>query len=210
MKRTLTMAAAAGLMMMSSASFADDSAAERLTTLLKPLNSYSADFEQHIVNEQGASQQDSSGHMWLSRPGRFRWEVNSPYRQVVVSNGQKVYMYDPDLEQVTIRPLDERVTHTPALLLSGQASELTENYSVSRRQQGGTEIFSLTPKSNDSLFEGMELTFRGDTLSGLDLSDSTGQRTDITFSNQTPNERISPDTFNFKVPDGADVIREGQ
>ena len=210
MKFSNVMTAGLTALLISPLASADTNDVERLTRLLQPLNSYSADFKQEVVDQQGMSQQDSSGHMWLSRPGRFRWEVNSPYRQTVVSDGQKVYLYDPDLEQVTVRQLDERVTHTPALLLSGQTDQLARDYSVSSRQQGATEIFSLTPKSNDSLFESMQLTFTGEQLAGLQLSDSTGQQTDISFSNATPNARVAPDKFQFSIPDGADVIREGQ
>ncbi|SFC35665.1 outer membrane lipoprotein carrier protein [Kushneria avicenniae] len=187
---------------------AASSDAERLTSLLKPLKTYSADFNQQIASG-GGSLQNASGHMWLSRPGRFNWEVSDPYRQTVVSDGQKVYLYDPDLEQVSIRPLDQRVTHTPALLLSGQASELTENYNVSRRQQGTTEFFALSPRSNDTLFESLELVFNNERLSGIDLTDGTGQRTEISFRNIEVNPDISQSQFQFKIPEGADVMREG-
>ncbi|WP_106478616.1 outer membrane lipoprotein chaperone LolA [Phytohalomonas tamaricis] len=186
-------------------------AAERLTQLLEPLKTYSADFDQRVVDSvNSGSLQNAKGHMWLSRPGKFRWEVSAPYRQTVVSDGQQVFLYDPDLEQVSIRPLDQRVTHTPALLLSGQASELTANYGVSRRQQGTTEIFTLSPKSPDTLFEELEMTFNSEQLAGLELSDSTGQRTAINFRNVKNNPSINNDRFNFHIPTGADVIREGQ
>ncbi|GHC30928.1 outer-membrane lipoprotein carrier protein [Kushneria pakistanensis] len=187
---------------------AASSDAERLTSLLQPLKTYSADFNQQVASG-GGSLQDASGHMWLSRPGRFNWEVSDPYRQTVVSDGQKVYLYDPDLEQVSIRPLDQRVTHTPALLLSGQASELTENYNVSRRQQGTTEFFALSPRSNDILFESLELVFNNERLSGIDLTDGTGQRTEISFRNIEVNPDISASQFQFEIPEGADVMREG-
>ncbi|WP_280568786.1 outer membrane lipoprotein chaperone LolA [Chromohalobacter sp. 296-RDG] len=182
---------------------------ERLTNLLEPLESYSADFEQQILDGSGQRLQKVEGHMWLSRPGKFHWEVDAPYQQVVVSDGDKVYLYDPDLQQVSIRPLDTRVTHTPALLLSGSAEALTENYEVTSRQESGLETFTLIPKSPDTLFESLELTFEDDRLEGLEMEDSTGQRTAINFDDIDVNDDISASRFEFEIPDGADVIREG-
>lgn len=208
MKATLVLLSA---LLVSGMARAETGAAERLTQLLEPLKTYSADFDQQVVDSSGAgSLQNAKGHMWLSRPGKFRWEVSDPYRQTVVSDGAQVYLYDPDLEQVTIRPLDQRVTHTPALLLSGQASELTANYGVSRRQQGTSEIFTLSPKAPDTLFEELEMTFNSERLAGLELTDSTGQRTAITFRKVENNPSIDADRFEFHIPSGADVIREGQ
>lgn len=190
------------------AASADEQAASRLTRLLEPLKTYSADFEQQILDGSGQRLQETRGHIWLSRPGLFRWEVEAPYRQVVVSDGKEVYLHDPDLEQVTVQPLDNRVTHTPALLLSGKANALTENYEVSRQQQGATETFTLLPTSPDTLFEDLKLTFRSEQLRGLQMSDSTGQRTAIAFSNVEANTAIDDSRFEFEAPEGTDIIRE--
>ncbi len=192
------------------AASADEQAASRLSRLLEPLETYSADFEQQILDGSGARLQDARGHMWLSRPGKFRWEVEAPYRQVVVSDGEEVYLHDPDLEQVTVQPLDTRVTHTPALLLSGSASALTENYDVSRQQQGATETFTLVPKAADTLFEELKLAFHSERLRGLRMNDSTGQRTAIEFSDVETNGTIDASQFDFEIPEGADVIRESR
>lgn len=187
---------------------ADEQATDRLTQLLRPLETYSATFEQQILDGSGQSLQEASGHMWLSRPGKFRWEVEAPYQQVVVSDGEEIYLHDPDLEQVTIQPLDTRVTHTPALLLSGSTSALAENYEVMRQQQGATETFTLLPKTPDTLFEELKLTFRSEQLAILQMNDSTGQRTAVEFANINVNTAIDPSQFDFKIPDGADVIRQ--
>ncbi|WP_052365517.1 outer membrane lipoprotein chaperone LolA [Halotalea alkalilenta] len=192
----------------SSPALAQTDPASRLTELLEPLHTYSADFQQRVQGDDGQSLQDASGHMWLARPGKFRWEVNAPYSQTVVSDGAQVYMYDPDLEQVTVRALDPKVTSTPALLLSGSAGELTSNYGVSMRAQGDTEIFSLSPRGNDSLFESLEMTFQGQRLTGLDLVDATGQRTEIGFDSIEQNGSVDDSRFAFQIPEGADVIRE--
>ncbi|RXE48861.1 outer membrane lipoprotein chaperone LolA [Chromohalobacter israelensis] len=183
--------------------------AERLAALLESVTSYSADFDQQILDGGGQRLQEAEGHMWLSRPGKFHWEVEAPYRQVVVSDGDKVYLYDPDLEQVSVRPLDTRVTHTPALLLSGSADALTENYAVESRQGDDEETFTLTPKSPDTLFESLQLTFENERLEGLQMEDSTGQRTAIAFDDIEVNGDIDASRFTFEIPEGADVIREG-
>ncbi|GAA0568252.1 outer membrane lipoprotein chaperone LolA [Halomonas salifodinae] len=185
-----------------------DEAAGRLTQLLEPVHTYSASFEQQILDGSGQRLQEAEGQMWLSRPGKFRWEVEAPYAQVVVSDGDEVYLHDPDLEQVTIQALDTRVTHTPALLLSGSAADLTEAYAVSRRQQGAAETFTLTPRTADTLFEELALTFYSERLGVLQMADSTGQRTAIYFNDVQLNPSIPAERFTFAIPEGTDVIRD--
>ncbi|SDI71890.1 outer membrane lipoprotein chaperone LolA [Billgrantia gudaonensis] len=184
--------------------------AERLTAILEPLESYQASFEQLILDGGGERLQETRGRMWLSRPGKFRWEVDAPYEQVVVSDGEEVSLYDPDLEQVTVQALDQRVTHTPALLLSGSADELTESYEVSYRQQEGGDSFTLVPKASDTLFEELEMTFRDQRLRFLQMTDSTGQETAIEFHDVVMNSSIDAARFELEVPDGVDVIRESR
>ncbi|WFM70228.1 outer membrane lipoprotein chaperone LolA [Halomonas sp. CKK8] len=184
--------------------------AERLADILEPLETYVADFEQQILDGSGQRLQEARGRMWLSRPGKFRWEVDAPYEQLVVSAGEEVTLYDPDLEQATVQALDQRVTHTPALLLSGSADELTGSYDVTRRQQGSSETFTLVPKDPDTLFEELQMTFRGEALDLLQMTDSTGQRTAIEFDNVRMNESLDDSRFTFEIPEGTDVIRDTQ
>lgn len=207
MKKTL--AALALTLAMPAVALASEGA-DRLTRMLEPLETYEARFEQLILDGSGERLQQANGSMWLSRPGKFRWEVDAPYRQEVVSDGREVYLYDPDLEQVTVQALDQRVTHTPALLLSGSASELTESYEVSRQQQGGSETFRLVPKSPDTLFEELQMTFNDERLAALQMIDSTGQETVIEFSDIRTNRDIDDSRFAFQIPDGTDVIRDTQ
>jgi len=182
--------------------------AERLTRILEPMQTYAATFEQQILDAGGERLQEARGKMWLSRPGKFRWEVDAPYQQVVVSDGDEVVLYDPDLEQATVQPLDQRVTHTPALLLSGSADELVANFDVTRSQQGSAERFTLLPTDPDTLFEELTMTFRGERLVGLEMLDSTGQRTAIAFRDVQINQAIEAGRFDFRIPDGTDVIRD--
>lgn len=200
-------ASALGLTFAAPGAWADD-AAERLTERLDPLENYQATFEQQILDGSGERLQNARGEMWLSRPGMLRWEVEAPYSQIVVSDGDDVYLYDPDLEQVTVQPMDNRVSHTPALLLSGSANELTASYDVYHEQENSDDIFTLIPTSADTLFEELNMVFDGDTLTELWMMDSTGQRTAITFSDITRNGTIDDSLFDFEAPEGTDVIRE--
>lgn len=201
-------ASALGLTFASPALWAND-AAERLTERLDPLESYHASFEQQILGGDGERLQSARGEMWLSRPGMLRWEVEAPYSQIVVSDGSDVHLYDPDLEQVTVQAMDNRVSHTPALLLSGSADDLTASYEVFYEQEGGDDVFTLIPSSADTLFEELSMVFDNQTLTELWMMDSTGQRTAITFSNITRNGDIDRSLFDFDIPEGTDVIREG-
>ena len=205
MKKTLAVLAVTLAMPLSALA---SEGAERLTRILEPLETYEAAFQQQILDASGERLQEANGRMWLSRPGKFRWEVDAPYQQEVISDGEEVTLYDPDLEQVTIQALDQRVTHTPALLLSGSAGDLTGSYSVSRSQQGSAETFTLTPRDPDTLFEELKMTFRGERLVGLEMNDSTGQRTAISFSDVQMNASIDDNRFAFDIPDGTDVIRD--
>ncbi|WP_136247726.1 outer membrane lipoprotein chaperone LolA [Halomonas borealis] len=207
MKRSL---AALALVALTPLSAMADQGAERLARMLEPVDTYVADFDQQILDGSGQRLQEANGRMWLSRPGRFRWEVNAPYEQVVVSDGEQVTLFDPDLAQATVQPLDERVTHTPALLLSGSAGQLTDNYEVTSSQQGTAEIFELVPKSPDTLFEELKLTFYGERLGFLQMTDSTGQRTAIEFDDVEQNVSVEDARFDLTLPEGTDVIREAQ
>lgn len=207
MKRSL---AALALVALTPLTAVANEGAERLAHMLEPLDTYVADFDQQILDGSGQRLQEASGRMWLSRPGRFRWEVNAPYEQVVVSDGDEVTLYDPDLQQATVQPLDDRVTHTPALLLSGSADQLTESYEVTSSQQGTAETFALMPKSPDTLFEELKLTFYGERLGFLQMTDSTGQRTAIEFDDVEQNVSVEDSRFDVTLPEGTDVIRESR
>ncbi|HCP56394.1 MAG TPA: outer membrane lipoprotein carrier protein LolA, partial [Pseudomonas sp.] len=110
-----------------------------------------------------------------------RWHTDAPQEQLLVSNGTKVWLYDPDLEQVTIQTLDQRLTHTPALLLSGDVSKISENFDITSKEAGNVVDFTLKPKAKDSLFDNLRLSFRDKVLNDMQLVDSIGQRTNILF-----------------------------
>jgi outer membrane lipoprotein carrier protein len=177
-----------------------------LAEKLVQLNTFSGDFRQTLVDDQGEVLQESSGVFFLERPGYFNWETQSPFPQLLVSDLTNIWLYDPDLEQVTVRPYDERVTQTPALLLSGDVSKMSAFYEV---VQTADNQFSLTPKSQQELFTQLMVEFAEGRLSSMSLQDSLGQTTTFAFLNGIYNQTIPSELFQFIPPEGTDVILGG-
>ncbi|QGZ30913.1 outer membrane lipoprotein chaperone LolA [Stutzerimonas stutzeri] len=188
---------------------ADQSASvQRLTGLLQQAETLTGRFSQLSLDGTGTQLQETSGEMALKRPGQFRWHTDEPMEQLLVSNGKKVWLYDPDLEQVTIQTLDQRLTHTPALLLSGDVSAISENFEVSHQQAGEVVDFTLKPKAKDTLFDTLRLSFRGNVINDMQMVDGVGQRTNILFQGVELNKPLKADLFTFEIPEGTDVISE--
>lgn len=188
---------------------ADENAStKRLTSLLSQADTLTGRFSQLSLDASGTQLQETSGELALMRPGQFRWHTDEPMEQLLVSNGEKVWLYDPDLQQVTIQQLDQRLTHTPALLLSGDVSTISENFEVSHKEVGDVIDFTLRPKARDTLFDSLRLSFRGAVINDMQLIDSVGQRTNILFMGVKMNEPLKSGLFQFEIPEGADVISE--
>ncbi|MCZ4128071.1 outer membrane lipoprotein chaperone LolA [Stutzerimonas balearica] len=188
---------------------ADENAStKRLTSLLSQADTLTGRFSQLSLDASGTQLQETSGELALMRPGQFRWHTDEPMEQLLVSNGEKVWLYDPDLQQVTIQQLDQRLTHTPALLLSGDVSTISENFEVSHKEVGDVIDFTLRPKARDTLFDSLRLSFRGGVINDMQLIDSVGQRTNILFMGVKMNEPLKSGLFQFEIPEGADVISE--
>ncbi len=187
---------------------ADERSIQRLTQLLGQAQTLSARFSQLTLDGSGTQLQETTGAMALKRPGLFRWHTDAPLEQLLVSNGMTVWLYDPDLRQVTIRKLDQRLSHTPALLLSGDVSKIGESFDISHKEAGGVVDFILKPKAKDSLFDNLRLSFRDGVVNDMQLIDSVGQRTNILFFEVKLNQPVDAAQFDFKVPAGTDVIQE--
>lgn len=191
---------------------AEESIAEpaaELAGLLQGYKSYQASFIQIVVNDNGNNVQETRGELKAKRPGLFYWETTSPHSQFIASNGTSVEVYDPDLEQVTVHKLDDRVATTPALLLSGEVDNLDESYQVTGRKLGdATREFTLEPKDQDSLFVSLRLTFSGDELQEMRMEDSLSQLSVLSFNNIRVNSSIADDAFTLEYPDTVDVIRD--
>ena len=186
----------------------DAAAVQRLTQLLDQAQTLTARFSQLTLDGSGTQLQETAGELALKRPGLFRWHTDEPMEQLLVSNGEKVWLYDPDLEQVTIQALDQRLTHTPALLLSGDVSQIQDNFDITFKEGGNVVDFILKPKSKDTLFDSLLLSFRAGVLNDMQLIDSIGQRTNILFLAVKMNQPVDDAQFTFEVPESADVIQE--
>ncbi|BBR53428.1 MULTISPECIES: outer membrane lipoprotein chaperone LolA [Pseudomonas] len=187
---------------------ADEKDVALLTQLLEKSQTISARFSQLTLDASGTSLQETSGEMSVKRPGLFYWHTDAPQEQVVVSDGQKVTLWDPDLEQATIKKLDVRLNQTPALLLSGDVSKISQSFDITSKEQGEVMDFTLKPKTKDTLFDSLRVSFRRGLINDMQLVDSVGQRTNILFNGVKANEAIPASKFQFKIPEGADVIQE--
>ena len=182
--------------------------ANKRSDLLSRTQTITGSFSQLTLDSTGTQLQEASGEMVLQRPGLFRWHTNPPLEQLLVSNGQKVWLYDPDLMQVTVQKMDQRLTHTPALLLSGDVSKISENFTITYKEAGAMIDFVLTPTAKDTLFDTLRLSFRNGVINDMQLLDAVGQRTNILFSGVKINEPVAASEFVFVAPAGVDVIED--
>lgn len=181
---------------------------KQLQLFLKSSKSLTADFKQVLINEAGAPYQTSYGIFYLQRPGKFRWDYLKPFQQQIVSTSGKVWFYDTDLDQVTVKKLDESVGSTPALLLSGNIS-LDDNFTMQDQGvDGDLQWIKLLPKNQESSFKYILIGLNKGTLGGMELSDNFGQLTRIYFSNVLLNPPIKPKVFEFEAPKGVDVFSD--
>ncbi len=186
--------------------YAEQTSIQQLESFLANTTSLTAEFKQVTLNENGQPINTSHGVFYLSRPGKFRWNYNKPFVQEIVSNKGKVWFYDADLEQVTIKKIDDSVGSTPALLLSGDVA-LKENYIL--KKQGideGLQWVKLSPKNEDSGFNYILIGLDKNGLAGMELKDNFGQLTRIYFSNVKKNIKLDKNLFEFTAPKGVDVF----
>ena len=187
---------------------ADEAAAQRLSGMLTKAQTMTARFSQLTLDGSGTRLQETAGNLGLKRPGLFRWHTDAPNEQLLISNGEKIWLYDPDLEQVTIQKLDQRLTQTPALLLSGDVSKIGQSFDITAKDGGNVVDFTLKPKSKDTLFDSLRISFRSGVVNDMQLIDSVGQRTNILFNGVKANQAVPDSRFKFDIPKGADVIKE--
>ena len=183
-------------------------AIDKLHRFLDTTKTLRADFAQIVVAKNGKRPQQSVGVMMISRPGKFRWQIDKPYSQLLVGDGEKIWIYDPDLRQVTVKKMDAALGSTPAALLVG-GNSLEKNFTLREvGEREGMEWLEATPKSPDSGFEKLQLGFAGEDLKAMELFDNFGQTTSLAFSNVQRNPSLPAAIFRFVPPAGADVIGE--
>ena len=186
--------------------FAEAAAVEKLHRFLDTMKTLRADFAQIVVAKNGKKSQQSSGVMMISRPGKFRWQIDKPYSQLLVGDGEKVWIYDQDLRQVTVKKVDAAIGSTPAALLVG-GKTLEKNFTL--REIGvrdGLEWLEAIPKTADSGFEKIQIGFSGNDVKAMELFDNFGQMTSLYFNNIDRNPQLAASLFSFKPPAGVDVL----
>lgn len=199
------------LCLLFAAAFARADATSNLLEHLQSLSTMSADFMQVTLNQKGVSLQENHGHMTVARGNRFHWQVTAPDEQLVVADGKQVWVYDPGLEQVVIKPLDAQLSATPALLFGGSLEDIRQAFDVSEEKAGKKQLhFVLKPRDGQAMFSQLEVNFSGKTPASMRLLDSLGQKTFIEFSQVKMNPAVTDDLFHFTAPAGVDVVNESR
>jgi len=198
-------AASAVLVLASASAFAD--AAESLRAFVKDVKSGQSTFTQTVTSPDGAKKKVSSGSFSFARPNRFRFDYAKPYAQTIVSDGQKVWFHDPDLNQVTVRKMGDALGSTPVALLTGSSIEKTFDLK-NQPDQGGLEWVMATPKDSGGTIQWLKAGFKGKGLVAVEIADSFGQRSLLTFDKLATDVALAPEAFRFAVPPGADVSEQ--
>jgi outer membrane lipoprotein carrier protein len=194
--------------LLAAASAAQASNLERFREYLRTTQSTRAEFAQKVYNREGALVQESKGQFVLLRPGRFRWTYEAPYPQLIVGDGAKVWIYDEDLNQVTVRKMEKAVGSTPAALLAGSTEiENAFEFSEGGREQG-LDWLNAKPRQPEAGFERIRLGLGPLGVEAMELVDHFGQTTKLRFTHLTRNPGLDPATFRFTPPKGADVLGE--
>jgi|TARA_B100001013_G_scaffold17055_1_gene9713 chaperone LolA len=181
---------------------------ERLDRFFEKVTTFKASFIQVVLDENLLALEETSGLLWIARPGRFRWDYESVHRQSIVADGEVLWLYDVELEQVTRRAQESAIGQTPAVLLSG-GQQYRKDYNVTiLGRQGAVNWISLVPKFSDGSFAEIQLGFEGETLRLIQLLDELNQITRVTLANVVENEPISDSVFRFIPPTGVDVISD--
>jgi len=167
-----------------------------------------ARFEQQVFDRTGKAVEKASGTFAFQRPGKFRWVYDKPNKQVLVGDGTKLWIYDPDLSQVTVKRIGQAISSTPAALLAGK-DDITALFTL--RDAGaadGLNWVEATPKAQDTGFERVRLGLQGKTLAAMELHDQLGGRTMLHFLDLKANAPVAADSFRFTPPKGADVLED--
>ena len=193
------------LLLAGAGAYAD--AVDTLREFVRDVKSGRAAFTQAVTSADGARTKVSSGEFEFARPNRFRFAYVKPFQQLIVADGQKVWLHDPDLNQASSRRIDQALGATPAALLAGASLE-PEFTLTPQPSRDGVDWALATPRAKDGPFQAMRVGFRGRTLVAVEITDSFGQRSKLDFTGFVPNTAIAPERFRFTPPPGADVIEQ--
>ena len=182
-------------------------AVDTLKDFIRDVKTGRAQFTQTVTSPDGAKKKTSTGSFEFSRPNRFRFVYAKPFEQVIVADGQKVWIYDADLNQASSRKFSAALGATPAALLAG--GSLDKDFDLAALPaRDGLDWASATPKAKDGAFKSVRVGFRGKELAALEIVDAFDQRSLLQFSQFTPGVGFGAETFQFKPPAGADVIEQ--
>ncbi len=205
MKRRAAFSLLAWALLASAPARAD--AVDALKSFVREVKTGRASFTQTVTSPDGGKTKTSSGSFEFSRPDRFRFAYTKPFEQLIVADGQKVWIYDADLNQVSSRNMSQALGATPAALLAG--GDLARDFDVvAEPSKDGLDWAKATPKAKDGAFESMRIGFKGKQLAAVEITDSFAQRSRLTFAQFAPNVELSPQSFQFTVPKGADVLEQ--
>ncbi len=197
------------LFVLTCASIVHAGATDKLKNFIASTQSGQADFTQSLLDKKGKKIQSASGTMQFVRPGKFRWVYQKPYEQIIVGDGAKFWLYDVDLNQVTVKKLDATLGSSPAALLSGN-NEIERAFTLTDTDnKGGLEWLEASAKTPDSGFDKIAMAFnaQGD-LTAMVLRDNFGMQTELRFSKMQRNPQLPAHLFRFVPPKGADVLGE--
>ena len=203
-RRALLLLATLGL---AAAGAARADALDRLKAFVAEVKTGRAAFTQTVTSPDGGKQRRSSGSFEFSRPDRFRFAYAKPYEQLIVGDGQKVWLYDPELNQVTVRPFGAALGATPAALLAGTALE--RDFALEALpDREGLQWAQALPRAKDGSFQSLQVGFRGAALAAVEIVDAFGQRSRLDFTQVEANPPLAPERFRFQPPPGADVLAQ--
>lgn len=203
MQRTI-----AAALLLGAAFAARADAVDTLREFVRDVKTGKAQFTQTVTSPDGAKKKTSSGSFEFARPNRFRFAYAKPFVQTIVADGQKVWIHDADLNQVTARKIDQALGTTPAALLTG--ASLDKDFELSAQpSQGDIEWAQALPKAKEgAAFQSLRVGFKGKALAAIEIVDSFGQRSRLDFTQVSANPTLPADAFTFTVPKGADVIQQ--
>ena len=181
---------------------------ESLQTQLNSNQQMSGRFTQVISSERSSKTQSSTGEFWLKKPSKFRWHYSAPYIQKIISNGEKIWVYDEDLEQVTVKKSTQSIDSTPLAIILGSASIDKHFNAATLELKDDLEWMRLTPKNESSGFDYIDIGFKNGLLSRMLLQDSFGQITRLQFTGVEVHADIDDDDFDFEIPEGTDIFEE--
>ena len=184
------------------------SGADSLRRFFHEVNSFSARFKQVVLDESLKPIQESSGTLWIERPNKFRWDYEKPYKQQIVADGKRLWVYDVGLQQATVRDLTGGLNDTPAMLLAGKG-RLDDNFTIQPLDaQGNLMWVQLKPRHKDSGYDDIRIGFAQGKLRVIEMVDGFGHTTRVTLESPRENARIESARFNFTPPEGVDVVGE--